>query len=258
MCNTRPSGTTREWARHPPAGGSSTPPVRSDGGARRSWSDSNRDQGRSARGTDGGRGKRAGEPRPFAGQTVDVRRLDGLLAITAEVGRHVVDHDPDDVRSTRGVRGSSSARTGAATNTHTTASAARTVIRNKSHELHGSRTGSAWDSSFRRLLAFFGLGALRLRTGFADFGLATPALSSAGLLGPGMGAFTDSRHAASRRVNSRALSGSVFARFLVCDGSSRRLYSSTAPSSNDSSSFQSPDRTAPRGVVRHVFFPAPR
>jgi hypothetical protein len=57
-----------------------------------------RDHGRAARGADGRRHEGVGEPRPLGGQAINVRGGHGPGAVAAEVGRHVVDDDPDDVR----------------------------------------------------------------------------------------------------------------------------------------------------------------
>src|SRR5262249_24100104 len=72
------------------------------------------------------------------------------------------------------------------------------------------------------------------------------------VLGVGIEADTAFRQATSLAYSSAVLSRSFSAKFVFCDSSARRLYSSFLPSSKNSMSFQSPERTAPAGVVRHV------
>ena len=56
-----------------------------------------RDERRAARGADGAGDERVGEPRALGREPVHVRRRHEPLAVAAEVRRHVVDDDPDDV-----------------------------------------------------------------------------------------------------------------------------------------------------------------
>jgi len=74
----------------------------------------------------------------------------------------------------------------------------------------------------------------------------------------GIGAFIDVRHATRRACSARAFSGSSWARLRLSPISSRRLYSSSRPSSRNSISFQSPAWMRLTGVVRHWPGPAPR
>src|SRR5262245_42012204 len=79
-----------------------------------------------------------------------------------------------------------------------------------------------------------------------------------GVLGVGIGAPTDLRHATSFACRSFAFSGFLAARLVCSDRSSRKRYSSCRPPSKNSISFQSPSRTAPAGVDRHESLPPPK
>ena len=57
------------------------------------------DECRAARRADGRRHEGVSKENSFRREPIDVRRLDGRLAVTAEVVRHVLYHDPDDVWS---------------------------------------------------------------------------------------------------------------------------------------------------------------
>src|SRR5205085_2797550 len=59
------------------------------------------DQARAARGADRGVREGPGEPRPFAGEPVHVRRDGVRVAVATELRTHVLADDPDDVRPRR-------------------------------------------------------------------------------------------------------------------------------------------------------------
>jgi len=79
-----------------------------------------------------------------------------------------------------------------------------------------------------------------------------------GSWGVGIGAPTFCRHSLSSAAKAAVNSGSFSARFCFSLMSFSRLYSSSRPSSKNSSNFQGPLRITPTGVVRQVFRPLPR
>src|SRR5262249_39009610 len=82
--------------------------------------------------------------------------------------------------------------------------------------------------------------------------------AACGLFGVGIGALISLRKATSRLCRSRVLSAIDLARLFFSPISSRRLYSSSRPSSRNSISFQSPTSIRLTGVVRQKPGPAPR
>src|SRR5262249_43996946 len=78
------------------------------------------------------------------------------------------------------------------------------------------------------------------------------------LFGVGISAPTALRQSSSFWYSFLTTSGLSFATFFFSPTSSFTLYSSSRPSSKNSINFQSPERTAPAGVVRQRPLPWPR